>query len=118
MSATLKACRLSVVMSWAAKAARLSTDYDPILATLSAKQLEAVAALASAIYGVSIPAARLRALLEAAEYIASCDNKEHDDYVTYCDDNEIDPKQLNGRAQRKHIYARALVGLNLTFPKE
>ncbi len=67
---------------------------------------------------VSIDSKRLKKLVDIADWIMSCDNKEYDDYVNYCDDNGLDPAKINGREQSKHVYAKALISLNMTFPKE
>ena len=58
------------------------------------------------------------ALTRCAEYIVSCDNKEYSDYVTYCDDNGLNPSDTQGIEQQKHVYAIALIGLGLDFPTD
>lgn len=58
-------------------------------------------------------------LLElVAEYIVNCGNNEYDDYITYCRDNEVEPADLNGEIQGKHVYSQALRGLGLEFPTD
>ena len=61
---------------------------------------------------------RVSWLKTVAEYIVSCDGREYDDYVGYCKDNEIDPSNIEGFEQSKHVYAQALMGLGLKFPVE
>lgn len=61
---------------------------------------------------------KLEALVTVAVYIISCDNKEYDDYVTYCDDNGLNPSDIQGAEQVKHVYAQALIGLGLEFPTD
>jgi hypothetical protein len=40
---------------------------------------------------------------------------EKENYVNYCEENELDPSNINAN---EHVYARALVGLGLTFERE
>lgn len=63
-------------------------------------------------------AKKSEALISVAEYIVSCDNKEYDDYVRYCDDNGLEPSDITGAEQSQHVYAQALIGLGLEFPTE
>lgn len=58
------------------------------------------------------------ALTQVAEYIIDCENGEYDSYVSYCDENELDPKDIRGAGQSDHVYALALIGLGLEFPKD
>lgn len=58
------------------------------------------------------------ALTKVAEYIVDCENDEYDSYVTYCDENDLNPKDITGASQSKHVYALALIGLGLEFPIE
>lgn len=55
------------------------------------------------------------ALLDVADYIANFSDSERLDYVNYCDENELDPNDIGNNG---HVYARALVGLGLTFERE
>ncbi len=57
-------------------------------------------------------------LIEVAEYIVSCDNKEYDDYVTYCSDNGLNPSDIEAENQARHVYAKALTGLGMEFPSD
>ena len=59
---------------------------------------------------------RLNALTYAAEYIIDCENSEYESYVTYCDELDLDPANIEGDKQKGHIYALALIGLGLKFP--
>lgn len=53
-----------------------------------------------------------QALITVAEHVYDCESGEYDSYITYCDELEIDPQE------RCHVYALALIGLGLQFPKE
>jgi hypothetical protein len=44
-------------------------------------------------------------------------NYEREDYLYYCDCNSIDPKDIQGDLQSRHLYALALIGLNIKFEK-
>ena len=56
-------------------------------------------------------------LLElVAEYIVSCEGREYEDYIGYCKDNNVEPADLSGVVQSKHVYSQALRGLGLEFP--
>lgn len=57
------------------------------------------------------------ALIKVAEYIVDCENNEYDSYVSFCEENGLDPKNIRGKKQRDHVYALALVGLGLEFLK-
>ncbi len=61
---------------------------------------------------------QLKLLTKVAEYIVDCENGEYESYVTYCEDNDLEPKNVTGREQQKHVYALALVGLGLDFPTD
>jgi hypothetical protein len=54
-----------------------------------------------------------QALILVAQYIL--DEKEREDYIDQCDFYDIDPKDLQGEKQRKHVYALALIGLSQKF---
>lgn len=54
------------------------------------------------------------ALKLIADYILD-GSKEHDDYVDMCTEHDIDPKDLQGKRQRTHVYALALIGLEMKF---
>ncbi len=54
-----------------------------------------------------------QALILVAEYIL--DDKEREDYIDFCDFNEIDPTDIQGEMQSTHVYALALIGLSQTF---
>jgi hypothetical protein len=58
------------------------------------------------------------ALTQVAEYIVDCESNEYDSYVTYCEENELDPKDIRGLGQSSHVYALALIGLNMEFPTD
>jgi hypothetical protein len=60
---------------------------------------------------------KLQALKEAAWYIIHCESGEYESYVTYCEDNGYNPKNIQGKDQRLHAYALALIGLGMAFPK-
>jgi len=55
---------------------------------------------------------KLESLTLVAEHIL---NQEADDYVQWCEENELDPKDINGDMQKSHVYALALIGLGLEF---
>ena len=61
---------------------------------------------------------KVEALEKVAEWVISCDSKEYDDYLIYCKDLGINPKNITGKNQIFHPYALALIGLGLKFPKE
>ena len=58
------------------------------------------------------------ALTQVAEYIVDCESNEYDSYVTYCEENDLDPKDISGADQSEHVYALALIGLGAEFPIE
>lgn len=58
------------------------------------------------------------ALTQVAEYVLDCENNEYDSYVSFCDENELDPKDIRGAGQSNHVYALALIGLGLDFPED
>lgn len=41
--------------------------------------------------------------------------REHDDYSNFCDENGVDPKDLQGELQASHPYGLALIGLDLPY---
>lgn len=51
-----------------------------------------------------------------AEYIVNCENNEYDSYVSYCEENGLEPNNINDSDNLNHVYALALVGLGLKFP--
>lgn len=55
-----------------------------------------------------------KALFNLAHSIIE-DGKEFEDYVDWCYDNELDPANIQGEIQRGHIYAQALIGLELEY---
>jgi hypothetical protein len=61
---------------------------------------------------------KLEALTKIAEYIVNCENNEYDSYVSFCSENRLKPENISGRKQRTHVYALALIGLGLDFPKD
>jgi hypothetical protein len=58
---------------------------------------------------------KLEQLTKVAEHVIDCESGEYDSYVTYCDENELDPKHILGQEQQFHVYALALAGLGMTF---
>lgn len=62
--------------------------------------------------------ARKFALECVALYVIDCTNKDYEDYLTYCSDNNLNPKDIGENAQLEHVYAKALIGLGLEFPKD
>ncbi len=66
---------------------------------------------------VEISKARFEALEDAAMYIIACDNKECEDYIEWCEENDLNPFKIRGKEQKNHPYAIALFGLGLKFPK-
>lgn len=61
---------------------------------------------------------RLLRLIQVSEYIVSCDNKEYFDYTDYCVQNGFDSRDIQGTKQSQHVYAKALVGLDMVFPTD
>jgi len=61
---------------------------------------------------------QLKALTKVADYITDCENSEYDSYVEYCEENELEPSDIHGKEQSNHVYALALIGLGLDFPKD
>ena len=53
-----------------------------------------------------------------AEYIVDCESGEYDSYVSYCDENGLNPENLTNKENLTHVYAKALVGLGMEFPKD
>ena len=60
----------------------------------------------------------LKSLETLAFHTIDCENDEYDSYVTYCEELEINPANIRGKLQSKHIYALALIGLGMVFPKD
>lgn len=56
------------------------------------------------------------ALTQVAEYIVDCENGEYKSYVSHCEENELDPKDIRGIGQSSHVYALALIALGMEFP--
>lgn len=61
---------------------------------------------------------KLESLTKIAEYIIDCETGEYENYVTFCDENQLEPKDIQGEMQRTHVYALALIGLGLDFPTD
>ena len=61
---------------------------------------------------------QLKALRKVAYHIVDCESEEYDNYVTYCEENDLEPRRIKGTEQRQHIYALSLIGLGLEFPKD
>lgn len=59
-----------------------------------------------------------KALAKVAEYIVDCESNEYDNYVSFCEENDLKPSNIKGRRQITHVYALALVGLGLEFPTD
>lgn len=57
-------------------------------------------------------------LMKIAEYIIDCETGEYENYIEYCSDLGIDPSDITGNEQKTHVYARALIGLGLSFPND
>ena len=53
---------------------------------------------------------------KVAQYVIDCENGEYESYTTYCVENDLDPKDVEGQEQVKHVYALALIGLGLEYP--
>ena len=53
-----------------------------------------------------------QALVLVAQYVL---NNALEDYIDFCDFNEIDPTNIQGEMQSTHVYARALIGLGQVF---
>lgn len=58
------------------------------------------------------------ALEQVAEYIVDCESGEYASYVSFCNENELDPKDIRGLGQSSHVYALALIGLDMEFPTD
>jgi len=58
---------------------------------------------------------QVKAFVKIARYIL--DEKEYDDYITYCSDNSISPDDIGGKEQQQHVYAQALISLDLKFER-
>ena len=56
-------------------------------------------------------------LIEIAMFILDSESGERESYIDMCETLEIAPERIRGRDQRLHIYAKALIGLGLKFPK-
>ena len=54
-----------------------------------------------------------QALVLVAHYII--DDKEHDDYALWCEQEGLNPRDIQGERQRKHVYAQALIGLGMEY---
>jgi hypothetical protein len=50
----------------------------------------------------------LAALESVAAYIVDCEGREFEDYVRYCDDNGLNPSDIKGVENQKHVYAQTL----------
>ena len=59
-----------------------------------------------------------QALLSVASYIVDCESNEYDSYVSFCEENELEPNRIHGKMQKTHVYALALIGLGLEFPED
>lgn len=70
------------------------------------------------VLSVSIPVYLVDRLKEVAEYIIDCESGEYDSYMSYCQENNLNPKNITKKKQLNHVYAKALVGLDLEFPEE
>jgi hypothetical protein len=57
-----------------------------------------------------------QALVRIARYIIDTDNKDYRDYIEFCDDNGLDPKDIQGEIQSNNVYALCLIGLGMKFP--
>lgn len=57
-------------------------------------------------------------LIKIAEYVLDCESGEYENYLEYCGDLDIEPSDITGTEQRRHIYAKALIGLGLDFPND
>jgi hypothetical protein len=55
----------------------------------------------------------LNCLIKVAQYIIGDESGEYESYMTYCEENDLDPKDITGIKQSTHVYALALIGLNL-----
>ena len=53
-----------------------------------------------------------------AQWVTCCENGQYDDYMSYCNDNNLIPKDIDGIEQKNHVYALALIALGLEFPKD
>jgi hypothetical protein len=52
------------------------------------------------------------ALTRIVEYILE---SEYENYRTYCEENELDARNIRGDVQGRHVYALALIGLGMEF---
>lgn len=59
-----------------------------------------------------------QALAKVAEYVVDCESREYDNYVSFCNENDLNPTNIRGSRQSKHVYALALIGLGLEFPRD
>jgi len=50
--------------------------------------------------------------VKIAEYILET---ERDNYISFCEENDLDPKDIKGKDQFKHVYALALFAVNQSF---
>ncbi len=64
---------------------------------------------------IEISEKQIDALRKLADWVIGCDDKEYHDYVTFCEENKLDPNKIRGRIQRHHPYALALFGLGLEY---
>ncbi len=58
------------------------------------------------------------AMTQVCEYIIDCENNEYDSYMSFCNENSLDPCRIRAVKQRTHVYALALIALGLKFPTE
>jgi len=55
---------------------------------------------------------RFNALMKLADYILET---EGENYYTWCEDNDLNPREIDGKMQSNHVYVHALNALGLTF---
>jgi hypothetical protein len=60
----------------------------------------------------------LNCLIKVAQYIIGDESGEYESYMTFCEENELNPKEINGIEQSSHVYALALIGLGFEFPND
>jgi hypothetical protein len=56
------------------------------------------------------------ALEQVARHVIDCESGEYASYVDHCKENELNPVDIRGLGQSNHVYALALIGLNMEFP--
>lgn len=61
---------------------------------------------------------QLNAMRKACQYIVDCESNEYDSYVSFCEENGLEPKNIRNQANKAHVYALALIGLGLDFPSD